>query len=380
MANRFRTELTRVPPVRIGVGRQGLTTTIDWAGDASGPAYAGLSPSLKTLGNAQLAGPLPTDRYLIPGTRTDYSHGDVSRMTSPGLEGFKALLFAASQRRKEIRGELGKAKWQLGFAWATRALGWATLASAIVPPVRKAAQRGVAVRRQEIATLRGNQDATPISVDFDMDSEVGLPHRRMQEAFDRIVACQRRWAVQTSQKIDRVKARSYAGTVVMRQSTVMDRSANPLVNTADTPLSCAVQGGRSTAYFYPGFVLVASRDGSDFALIDLVDLDVRSAHAHFTETEAVPSDAVAVGSTWAKANKNGTRDKRFANNRQLPILRYGELQLSASGGLQEAFMISRSEPCDEFASAAQELKRILASAKSTRSLGVGSRRAIRSDR
>ncbi len=374
MASRFRTELTRVPAVRITVGRTGLTTTIGWAAGTSGLLPPSPASGLRTLGDPRLAGPLPTDPFLIPGTRTDYGRGDVSRMTSPGLESFKALLMGASQRRQEIRTELGQAKWQLRYAWTARALGWITLISAVVPPVRMAAQRQVAVRRQEIATLRGNQEATPISVDFDMDTEIGPPHRRMHEAFDRIVACQRKWVVQTSQRIDRVRARSLADTVVTRKPATMGRSGDPLVTTTDVPLSLAIQGGRSKAYFYPGFLLVSACDGNGFAIVDLADLEIQSTHSRFTETETVPSDAIAVGSTWAKANKDGSRDKRFSDNRQLPILRYGQLQLSTAGELQEAFVFSRSEPCDEFVAAVQELRRILTSARPTH--GLSGRRVI----
>jgi hypothetical protein len=79
------------------------------------------------------------------------------------------------------------------------------LASAVIKPVRKSTQRGLELRRQEIATLGTNLEATPITVDFDMESEVGPRHRQLQEGFDRIAACQPTWPVEFSQQINRVK-------------------------------------------------------------------------------------------------------------------------------------------------------------------------------
>ena len=372
MDSRFRKELTTVPAVQIKVSKQGFVTTIGWHGDAPGNAHAmgrnsgGGSRALRQIGDPRLSGPLPTDPFLIPGTRRDFGGGSVSNMTSPGLNGFKDLLVATRRREQEIRADIRKAKWQLSLAWTARALGWMSLISVAARPIRKRASNALAVRRSEAATLVDNLAATTISVNFDMDSEVAEPHRRMQAAFDRMASSQRSWSVQTTQHIDRVKARSWAGTVVSRGPTILKRLAASLVDTQDLPLAMRVLGGKSIAHFYPGFVLVDGGNGTNFALIDITELGVASASADFTETEVVPSDAQIIGSTWAKANKNGTRDRRFAHNRELPIMRYGFLNLLAAGGMDEAFMFSNAEASTDFAVAAEDLKRALSRSQKIR--------------
>ena len=374
MTNRFRKALSCVPSARIGVGSRGLTTTIGVDGSGSWRPIAGAGAhGLQGIGDPRLAGPLPTDRFLIPGTRTDYGSGNVEDMTSPGLESFKTLLLATSRRKREIIADMCRARNQVSLAWATRALSWITLAAAI-PAVRRTTQTVLARRRAEVATLNANLDMSAVSVDFDMESMVGDPHRRMREAFDRMAMCQRTWSISSSQRIDSVKARTTAGYVVGRRSVLLRHGADPLVRTSEPPLAMPVQGGRSTAYFYPGFVLVADRDGRDFALIDLVDLKVASAATRFTETEGVPADAVVVGTTWAKSNKDGSRDRRFANNQQLPVAGYGEVILSGHGGFNEAFMTSRVEPCQDFAAAVRDLQRVLSSGRGTKR--VATRKAL----
>ncbi len=368
MDNRFRNAVTCVPSVRIGVGRQGLSTTIGLDGSATWrPVPRGQEQGLRVVGDRRLAGPLPTDRFLIPGTRTDYGTGAVAEMTSSGLEGFKALLLATSQRKREIVADARRARGQVRVAWCARALGWATLA-AVLPPVRRAAQDQLSKRRAELSTLNANLETSAVSVDFDMESAIGGPHRRMHEAFARMVACQGKWSVSSSQRIDSVKARTTAAYVVGRQPAELGHGADPLVRTSEPPLAMSVQGGRSTAYFYPGFVLVAARDGRDFALIDLVDLKVDARATRFTEIEGVPGDADVVGATWAKSNKDGSRDRRFAHNRQLPVANYGELTLSALGGLQEAFMTSRVEPCQDFACAVRDLQSTLSAGRGAKKI------------
>jgi hypothetical protein len=47
-------------------------------------------------------------------------------------------------------------------------------------------------------------------------------------------------------------------------------------------------------------------------------------------------------------NKSGGPDRRFANNRQLPILRYAELKLQSSTGLNELIQTSNVQSADAF--------------------------------
>jgi hypothetical protein len=372
MASRFRKELTSVPAVRIRVGRQGLTTTIGWRGDTLGSAFTPVSSirgrALGHIGDPRLSGPLPVDRFLIPGTRRDFGTGNVSDMTSHGLGRFKELLLATRQREKEIATDLTKAKGHLFVAWTTWALGWLSLASVIAKPIRRRTNNAVAIRRSDLEVLHGNLAATRISINFDMESEVAEPQRRMQTAFDRMAASAGVWMVQREQHIDRVKARSWAGRVVWRGPAILRRLAATLIDTRDLPLAISVLGGKSTAYFYPGFVLVDGGRKSDFALIDLTELNVISMSENFTETEAVPPDALFVGSTWTKANKDGSRDRRFKHNREVPILRYGSLHLSSVGGLNEALMFSNPQASASFAAAINDLKRILLQGRTSRRL------------
>jgi hypothetical protein len=282
-------------------------------------------------------------------------------MTSTGLDGFKKLLIATREREHEICSDITKAKWQATLSWTARALAWGTLVPAVSKSVRSRLNMAVAVRRAEVANLKKNLAASHISVSFDMETPVAGPHLKMLDTFDKLSASSRSWALQTSQQIDRVKARSAAGTVVSRRALSIGRRADPLVDTKDLPLAVSVQNDRATAFFYPGFILVVSARGADFALIDMKELEIAYSRTQFTETEKIPSDAVMVRKVWAKSNKNGTRDKRFKDNCELPVMAYGEITMKALGGMNEALMFSRDDACREFVAAVIELQRILKS-------------------
>ena len=123
----------------------------------------------------------------------------------------------------------------------------------------------------------------------------------------------------------------------------------------------------------PGFVLVVSGHNSEFAVIDMKELSVDHVAVRFTETEGVPTDATLVGKAWAQSNKDGSSDKRFKDNRQLPVLMYGQMRLGGPGGLNEVFMFSREGPCREFVAAVADLKRLLLSGSPERQVNCDRR-------
>ncbi|WP_145907296.1 hypothetical protein [Sphingobium sp. TKS] len=104
MTSRFRKELTIIPAVRIAVRQRGLETTIDWSSHDADRAL--LEAAFRVIGDWDRSGPLPTDRFLIPGTRVDFGGGDVATMTSAGLSQFKELLIATQAREREIRAKI----------------------------------------------------------------------------------------------------------------------------------------------------------------------------------------------------------------------------------------------------------------------------------
>ncbi len=134
-----------------------------------------------------------------------------------------------------------------------------------------------------------------------------------------------------------------------------------MVDTNDSPLAIGIQNGQATAFFYPGFILVVSATRADFALIDLRELEIAYSRTEFTETETIPSDSVMVRKVWAKSNKKGTRDRRFKDNREVPVMAYGEIALKARGGMNESLMFSRDDACRDFVAAVVELQRVLKS-------------------
>ena len=80
--------------------------------------------------------------------------------------------------------------------------------------------------------------------------------------------------------------------------------------------------------------------GSKIGALNYSDITTDAHATRFIESEGVPKDAQVVGQTWKYVNKSGGPDKRFKDNRQLPICLYGELELSSVSGLNTVIMYS----------------------------------------
>src|SRR5262249_28138346 len=79
------------------------------------------------------------------------------------------------------------------------------------------------------------------------------------------------------------------------------------------------------------------------------DCDISASTTRFIESDGAPTDAHVVDETWRYVNRNGGPDRRFSNNRRLPICVYGQIDLKSKSGLNVRIHCSRAEVARDFA-------------------------------
>lgn len=92
-------------------------------------------------------------------------------------------------------------------------------------------------------------------------------------------------------------------------------------------------------YFFPERLIL--KKGNKFAGVFYKNLEIKGVRTRFIEDETVPKDATIIDKTWKYVNKSGGPDRRFNNNRQLPICQYSEYHISGQDGINEIIMTSR---------------------------------------
>ena len=68
----------------------------------------------------------------------------------------------------------------------------------------------------------------------------------------------------------------------------------------------------------------------------------------YVEDESVPKDAKIIDTTWQFVNKNGNRDKRYKENKKLPIVEYGHIEFKNMYGTLGEIQLSRTNEAKLF--------------------------------
>jgi hypothetical protein len=157
--------------------------------------------------------------------------------------------------------------------------------------------------------------------------------------------------------IDRALTRSAASSQITRKLVAM--------RSIDDGIVAGAQGLRienangDVLDIFAGVILMRAKGLTDYALIDLQDLEIEARAIQFIEDEPVPHDSEVIDHAWAKSNKDGSRDRRYADNHQIPIVRYGRIEFASAGGLREAYMVSDPNLALRFAEAFEAFKAAL---------------------
>lgn len=190
----------------------------------------------------------------------------------------------------------------------------------------------------KVAELEEQLKLSTISTQIEVEGEQAELYYRFRDEFAALCDCAAIWDVKTHQATDKFHERTVADTHIERERVMFELGNCDLFDwDQKVPHLRNSKGG--DLFLFPGFVLYrAAREA--FSLIEYHDITGQASNIRFTEDETVPSDSQVIGTTWAKANKDGSRDRRFADNYQIPLVRYGQLTLKSANGLWEEFHFS----------------------------------------
>jgi hypothetical protein len=186
---------------------------------------------------------------------------------------------------------------------------------------------------------------------YDFDPQIEKAYADFHQAVQPLLASAHAWHIAASGAVHDSKYHAGASSLVERKTTVISRSPPPFVKTNIETIAIPV--GRQTLHFFPDRVLVYDTEG--VGGVHFNQLKIRVAPTRFVEDSAAPHDATVVGKTWRFVNKSGGPDRRFNNNRELPVCLYDEMSISSATGLNEVVQASRAGVLASFALALKDL-------------------------
>ncbi len=271
-------------------------------------------------------------------------------LTSDSLKELKRVIQTAHEEHEDISGQLDTARNEKQRA-NQRYTSWDNgfLFKRIFK--KKFAQRKVDSETADakVAELEEQLRLTTVATQVEIDKEQAEPYFKMRDEFAALSECAAIWDVKSYQATNKFRERTTAEKRVDRERVTFSLGACDLIQWEQkVPHLQNVNGG--DLFLYPGFILYrAAREA--FSVIDFHDVNGKCDLVRFQEQESVPSDAKIIGQTWAKANKDGGPDRRFANNHQMPIVAYALLALKSEKGLWEEFHVSNPERLVRFINA-----------------------------
>lgn len=350
---RFRKQIKLFPGVKINLSKSGLSTTIGGKGASLNINKSG------TYLNTGIPGTGFYDRKKISGNsgrnnqqdipiltvepEVEIASSSMKEITSGGLTDFKKLIDDCIQQRKELSKELYQAKFKsvflligvsvsyiliFGFFWKKPMNEWKSI-------------------KEDISQIRADISNSIINVESGIDGTLEKMYTQFSESYNILKSAEYIWDMLSSAKVDQKATKSAASQVVKRQRVYFGKRPIEFI-TSQFPTLHFKNANGADFYMTPLFILVLEKTNT--ALIDYKDLVFEYEPQKFMETETIPKDSKVVEHTWTKVNKNGTPDKRFKDNKQIPVCLYGQLLFKSKTGLNEAYVISDNEKAKEFSS------------------------------
>ena len=159
---------------------------------------------------------------------------------------------------------------------------------------------------------------------YDLDDQVLLDFGNLLNAGSQMASCSRKWSIAAQGKVYDAKYHAGASKLINRKLAEIKVGQAPFLASNVDPLMITAHNRR--IWCYPDRILISDSTGISF--IRYEDLSVQAHNTRFIEEAGVPHDSKIVDRTWRYVNKNGGPDRRFNNNRELPVCLYEEVTLS----------------------------------------------------
>ncbi|AZA98242.1 DUF4236 domain-containing protein [Chryseobacterium joostei] len=369
MAWSYRKRIKVIPGVHLNFSKKGISTSIGVKGASINFSKSGTTVSTTVLGFS--------NRYKISNTqsRSKYNptpsqpnvpinesyfpdenifSADIHEITSQNMQGIKEAIILAGQQKNELTSDLRKIIRTLSVTKTKKILSYIFLYGFINKDIPKNSDRDIKSQQEAIDQTRKMIEKCYVNLEIDFDHEIKRKFEKVYETFQKLTASRKIWDITSARFQDRVAMRSSASTIVSRREVHFSLKTLPYIKSDYQALYMKNANG-ADIYIYPTFIVMYTNE-NNFAIIGINELNFRQTYTRFTETSTVPADTKIISKTWAKVNKNGTPDRRFKSNYQIPVVRYGNIRLTTQTGLHEEYEFSNYELTEEFGKAFNEFQ------------------------
>ena len=172
---------------------------------------------------------------------------------------------------------------------------------------------------------------------YDLDQEFCDRYQRFYESVLNLRNCAKLWVITAKADVYDPKYQAGADALVQRDSAVIHEGAPHGIKTNVAALT--LRYGSRSLVFLPHCILIF--DGKAIGTVAYDNVKIKAYNTRFIESSGVPRDSEIVDYTWQYTNRNGGPDRRFNNNRKIPVAAYEEIAFSNGHGFRQVIQASR---------------------------------------
>lgn len=183
-----------------------------------------------------------------------------------------------------------------------------------------------------------------VDLEYTFDDEKVDEYNRKVSAWMSLNESQQTWQIVQQATVSNTKINAGASRNINRINIrVLKKSPFYIATNVDM---LQIKLKKELLLLLPDKIFILS--GTKVGAINYSDIKIKTSQIRFIESGSVAKDARIIDHTWQYVNKNGTADKRFKNNRQLPVCLYGMVYLSSSAGLNVELQCSNLQKVQGF--------------------------------
>jgi len=189
-----------------------------------------------------------------------------------------------------------------------------------------------------------DHDRKRVSLSYRLDETARSRYEGLTRSFQTLNSARCLWRIITSDRSRDPKYDAGAGYVISRKAANIRKSPPPHIQVNVDAWKLGL--GDQTLYFFPDRIFVYQ--GSHIGTIPYISFRASWQTTRFIEAASVPGDARVVDRTWRYTNKRGGPDRRFANNKEIPVVEYAETLLSSDQGFNVVMHVSSVDAARQF--------------------------------
>lgn len=278
---------------------------------------------------------------------------ETSKLTSSSLVELKETLLEVYNDRIELAQEIKQTQKQIKWAKTNYVIARLVILGFVI----KSFKDKINALEDYLADIEKQLDGSLVNIDIYFEKEFEDKYISCTDHYKTLLTSEIIWDITSSVKQDMKATRSAASSSVTRVVVNFKFDNIDIIKSTYPAFHFENKNG-GDLYIYPAFVII-SDSNKEFALIEINEIQIEFSQQRFLEEEKIPSDTKIIDKTWAKVNKNGSPDKRFSDNYEIPIVKYGEINIKSKSGLNETYAFSSYEKSQEFVNSFTEYQESL---------------------